>query len=222
MRACPVTGPRNGGRFPYAIDPGETAPQPIRPKSLPALFAQGKHWRRSDGTWVRVKDMHPAHRANAARMLLRDAAGWAQKVSMATLSMPLDSSDDVLDALGKDWERTGNPEKWMRSTKLYRRLVKGLPRDAVVTVSGPGIAEQVMGCCGDCVERCDGRCSLCHDNPEMAAYIDRRVEVAAQVALRMALSILDDKSRAIEGATYDADDVESLIHEAARRIGVTL
>lgn len=109
------------------------APQPVRPKSLPKLLAQGKYWRRADGGWVRVKDMHPAHRANAARMLLRDAAEYAQQVAVAELLFTFDTPAEVVEATYvADRERSFDPEGWMRGTKLYRRLVKGLPTDHVV------------------------------------------------------------------------------------------
>lgn len=130
MTRHPNAGPHSDPWLRSGID-GEAAPvaaRPIRPKSLPRLFAQGKWWRRSSGEWVRVRDMHPAHRANAARLLLRDAADWAQKVAVAELRWMVDAPEDlIVAAYEQDRVRTADPVAWMRSTKLYRRLVKGLP-----------------------------------------------------------------------------------------------
>lgn len=121
-----MTGPVNGGRF--RADGSPRSGPDLRAKSLPELFKQGKYWRQQSGEWVRVKDMHPAHRANAARMLLRDAADYAVKVSTAETTVAFGAPDEVFErALQEDAARTRDPEAWMRSTKLYRRLTKGLP-----------------------------------------------------------------------------------------------
>lgn len=104
------------------------------PKTRRAYFDQGKYWRTADGTWIRVKNMSAAHRANIAAMLIRKAAtivdqiGYAEVMQLAhwsSLGMGEMAYDSVsADIERADAERTADPEKWMRSTKLFRSLSK--------------------------------------------------------------------------------------------------
>lgn len=191
----------------------------IRPQSLPALFAQGKHWRRADGTWVRVKDMHPAHRANAARMLLRDAAEYAQAVSVASLSLSLGAPDEVLEsAYQEDMAREASPVAWMRSTKLYRRLVKGLP--TIDDDNAPGYRVRDARDDGACPHGNVGLCTRCAE------------EFAQIRALRAVLAVLDATTDLISKnpmaptpageVRFMVQDVRGMVEHAARQIGVTL
>lgn len=104
------------------------------PRGYAGLFRQGKWWKAGDGTWIRVKDMTPSHRANTAVLLLRNASviadriGWIEFAQMShwiSLGMGEMAAEDAEEATFRDDERrTADPEKWLRSTKLYRSLTK--------------------------------------------------------------------------------------------------
>lgn len=245
MWACPVTGVANGGRFPYAVDPGETqctyddrigmhrshcpidhfAAPAVRPKSLPKLLAQGKHWRRADGEWVRVKDMHPAHRANAARLLLRDAAEHARAVSMAELKWVFGAPEDVEARLAEaDRARLADPMAWMRSTKLYRRLVKDLPLDAEAVARLTALPDFTL--------------TIPVGGPPAVTYPTTPTDPAPKVdaadpweqdaqrrALRAVLAVFEERTKLggdLWSRAIRQSDVPAMVAEAAKQIGVTL
>lgn len=219
-----MTGPANGGRFPAPAtwEPNQEIPVGgtvgIRPKSLRRLFEQGKFWRTRDGEWVRVKDMHPAHRANAARMLLRKASEYAQAVSMADLHTLTAAPDEVVDdAFREDMERTADPEKWIRSTKLYRRLVKGLP-----VRHAEGVPVHPAGKCQVCDERRETGEIPAEPAPKAAAgacphgYVGRCTKCADRHGVLRAL-------RRVHALAYeDAPDLLSIVEQVAREMGVKL
>jgi hypothetical protein len=83
---------------------------------------------------VRVAEMDPEWRYNCARMLLRNAAGLADRYGWGEMQSPglAGLSDDNQMMLAEDmaqWdaERLANPQLWMATTSLYRALAAGLP-----------------------------------------------------------------------------------------------
>ena len=94
------------------------------PRTIRALFEQGVWWKGADG-WIRVADMHPTHRLNAAALLRRDAGGYAERVNLSELTLMgrLNAPDEVVDDWIREMEwRHKDPEWWMRSTALHRAL----------------------------------------------------------------------------------------------------
>jgi hypothetical protein len=88
-----------------------------------ALSNQGKWWRSKDGRYIKVKDMHPAHRANAARMLERNAQYLADVYSCALTAHCYDAPDDVFDSAAHEGDQASSePIKWIRGTAIYRAL----------------------------------------------------------------------------------------------------
>lgn len=221
-------------------DPDRVA-EPARPLAVPVpltdLFDQGKVWRARTGRWVRVKDMSDRWRRNTSLMLLRHAAHYAHQLSMAELvpSFRSDMPDEVLSALfTADEVRSRDPEAWMRSTKLFRRMVKGLP-DAPV----PG-RESTYACtvCGSTDEGHPAHPVCPHGfvdavgcNP-CAAVAARAAtgHTTAADALRAVLTALDQwvwDVRAAHGPearefTLYPSDVRRMVTDAAKQIGVTL
>jgi len=96
------------------------------PIDLRALYGQGKWWwSAGQSAWMRVKDMHPAHRQNAAAMLVREATNRAARLGAAELALYRSAPDEVW----AKWERVleernADPVAWMKGTKLYRSLMK--------------------------------------------------------------------------------------------------
>lgn len=151
-------------------EPGEKS----HPRGLIETFDQGRWWRTRDAGWVRIKDMHPTHRANAAALLIRQAPALASRVSwieFATLDrwlafgmgkMAADAVESEMAAL--DERRTTDPEEWMANTKLYRSLTRPRKRDAErwpSSMANTGILPNAHRC-ADCTfttasdERMDG------------------------------------------------------------------
>ena len=100
------------------------------PRSIAQMMDQGKWWKTADEGWVRIKDLTPAHRLNAAKGMMRAAAtiefqyGW-------NVTLMLGNADDgvagpIMDELDNN---SANPRKWLRRTKLYRKMIKGLAPD---------------------------------------------------------------------------------------------
>lgn len=101
------------------------------PVPLTRVYNQGKVWLPAAGQWIRIKDMTPRHRLNSARMLMRQAETRAMQLGFAELCIMRGAPDVVVDDwLREDGERLNDPQKWMRETKLYRALIKGLQVDA--------------------------------------------------------------------------------------------
>jgi hypothetical protein len=95
---------------------------------------QGKWWRMRGGEWIKIKKMTPAHRANVARLLVRNAAKIEFQDSMSALSYLGEAPDEVVDEVLAESERNAaDPQAWVRSTKLYRKLTKQVKKiDALV------------------------------------------------------------------------------------------
>lgn len=90
---------------------------------ISVLIRQGKWWRGKDGRYIKVKDMHPKHRANAARMLERNAGNFAAKFGWAITTHYIDAPDDVMDyACREEDEALADPLRWIRQTAIYRAL----------------------------------------------------------------------------------------------------
>jgi hypothetical protein len=112
---------------------GMAPPPPDAPRSLRELFDQGKWWKGRDG-WIRVKDMTPAHRLNAARVLLDRAALYAEAFAWSDYRFAFGAPDEVVDSVFHEMEqRDADPAAWMRNTKLYRKIIKGVKIDASPT-----------------------------------------------------------------------------------------
>lgn len=113
----------------------EAYPAPVqgpRRVTMSWLLHQGDVWQPKDRPLVRIADMDAEWRYNTAQWLERYAERLAlsEQWSMAMLAAgPLgpsgdaacDAFDSAIDAMGVD------PLGWLRSTPLYRALVKGLP-----------------------------------------------------------------------------------------------
>ncbi len=111
---------------------GMAPPPPDAPRSIREMFGQGKWWKGRDG-WIRVKDMTPAHRLNAARVLITKAPLYAEAVSWSDFCgmLAFNAPDDVVDSMFHEMgQRDADPAAWMRSTKLYRKITKGVKVDA--------------------------------------------------------------------------------------------
>lgn len=102
-------------------------------------YHQGEWWQQKDETWIRVADMTPRHRGNSARMILRHAAVVSARlkraerfrlwVEMASPMGPSEISGIKHDIDERARERTQDPQKWMRSTALFKALADGLTGD---------------------------------------------------------------------------------------------
>lgn len=100
------------------------------PRGIQAMFDQKKYWRTRNNGWVRIKDMTPSHRLHVARMLMRSAATHEFRYGLAVVNLLGDADDGIAGPIMHEIERNMlDPEKWLRGTKLYRRLVKGLAPD---------------------------------------------------------------------------------------------
>jgi hypothetical protein len=117
------------------------------PKSAPArtgmswfeYLIQDKQWQPNGKPMVAIADMDPEWRYNAARFLERRAAVIGQRYSLAQTmwfaaitSSPLGPSENSADSIQSDMEReeaeiARDPVAWIRTTKLHRALVAGLP-----------------------------------------------------------------------------------------------
>lgn len=116
--------------FPPANPPGV-------PRTWHAYLNQGEWWKTQADEWVRIADMTPGHRANAAALMQRAAASIEMRYGISMLGLYANAPDDVIDAfLVEDARRQGDPERWIRSTVLYRALIAevkkfdGAARDA--------------------------------------------------------------------------------------------
>lgn len=95
-----------------------------------ALLNQGKTWIPKGAAPVRVADMEPRWRFNAARFLLRHAGSIAMHYNFGEVEW-LTAKDVIEVHVGEvlesaQEERAGHPVEWMRSTPLYKALVQGL------------------------------------------------------------------------------------------------
>lgn len=126
-------------------------------RALQAYLNQGDVWFPKDRPKVRVADMDPSWRHNAARFLERRAESLAHRYTFGLVSSgsrptwgdvvgevdgkPVFSatalstfelmSDAALDAFDAEMDEiTRRPLEWLRTTALYRALVAGLPDGA--------------------------------------------------------------------------------------------
>jgi hypothetical protein len=104
-----------------------------------AYFNQGEQWVPDGKPPVRIVDMDPAWRHNAARFLIRNAGAYLFRYDLGELSTIWDGGflapsvgsqadrdlDEEIDLA--QTQRAGDPATWMRSTVLYQALVDGLP-----------------------------------------------------------------------------------------------
>lgn len=116
--------------FPPANPPGV-------PRTWHAYLNQGEWWKTQADGWVRIADMTPGHRANAAASMQRAAASIEMRYGISMLGLYANAPDDVLnDALSESEQHQIYPERWIRSTVLYRALIAevkkfdGAARDA--------------------------------------------------------------------------------------------
>lgn len=76
---------------------------------------QTEVWFHRDGP-LKIKDMPVPHRRSAAKYLLMTC----KQLALVSL-MYLDEEPPAQEV----WARIGAPQKWVRSTPLYRRLIQG-------------------------------------------------------------------------------------------------
>lgn len=90
---------------------------------ISVLNDQSKWWRGKDGRYIKVKDMHPKHRANAARMMERNARSIAVSHGAAITRHCADAPDEVWESATREQdEALVDPLKWIRETPIYRAL----------------------------------------------------------------------------------------------------
>lgn len=97
------------------------------------MLNQGKWWVPADGKPVEIKRMCDSHRRNAARVLLRHAAGHADVYGIGEAAAvfgdfaPADDTGLMSEAAEQAHEeRLADPQAWMRTTPLFLALVDGL------------------------------------------------------------------------------------------------
>lgn len=90
------------------------------------LLNQDKWWRSNDGRVERLSQMDRGHRLNLIAYLERNALNIAEAEYRELSGYGVELPDDVEATLD---ERMRNPEKWIRSTPLYKRLVALTLRD---------------------------------------------------------------------------------------------
>jgi hypothetical protein len=120
----------------------EVTPKPAVAKAGMSWFGylnQGERWQPNGKPLVAIADMGPEWRYNAARYLERHAVAIGERYSLAATlwfaaitSSPLGPSDNAADSIEADIDReevdiVRDPVAWIRTTKLHRALVAGLP-----------------------------------------------------------------------------------------------
>lgn len=98
-----------------------------------AYVKQGETWVPKDRDPIKISDMDPRWRANAARWLLRQAGVVEFYYTAVELSrLRADMSDHVADALTQETDRRADdPQAWLKTMPLYQALVKDLPELAI-------------------------------------------------------------------------------------------
>jgi hypothetical protein len=102
---------------------------------------QDEEWVPNGKPPVRIADMDPSWRYNAARFLARNADTYLFRYDLGELSAvfgdPLSPSQGsmAMEAMEEEMDlaqtiRHHDPEAWIKSTPLYQALVKDLPDDA--------------------------------------------------------------------------------------------
>ncbi len=104
-----------------------------KPMSVTARFDQGEWWRTRDGRWLRIAEMEPGHRYNAAAMLMRSARAQAFRYAwdfdgMVGAHDGGDVAHDALERMSAEITRQSikDPQGWLRGTALYQALTAGL------------------------------------------------------------------------------------------------
>jgi hypothetical protein len=105
-----------------------------------AYLDQGDLWVPNGKPPVRIADMDPAWRHNAAAFMVRNAKGYEFHYSLGEVlsiwggqfaprlgSMSADAVEQGCEEAQA--ERAADPEAWVKTTQLYRALVKDLPDD---------------------------------------------------------------------------------------------
>jgi hypothetical protein len=110
-----------------------------KPMNIVSRFDQREWWLTKDGRWLRIAEMEPGYRYNAAAMLMRSAPRQAFGYAMSFAGMvdAHDGDDMAHDALERMAEETwskidDDAEGWLRETALYQALTAGL------TIQGDG------------------------------------------------------------------------------------
>ena len=94
------------------------------------IFDQGKVWTGADGL-IQIKDMSDRHRRNVARLLMRETERILDAIAWSEFNALREASEDVvIDWFREMHEREADPQKWMASTKLYKRMIKDLPPES--------------------------------------------------------------------------------------------
>lgn len=122
-----------------------------RARFIRALLDQGEVWFPNGKPRVQITDMDPAWRHNAAAFLVRHAQSYAFQYGIGEMeslfrvkardifgetvnigptpgSMAYDSVERGMEEAQA--ERDADPEAWLKSTTLYKALVKDLPDNA--------------------------------------------------------------------------------------------
>lgn len=96
-------------------------------RTIADLYGQGEFWRSQDVGWVRISEMSGSHRANLAAWLIRHAGVIAWRVGHAELTSLGEAPDEVFASWEyEDKQRADAPERWMRSTPLFKAVTKGI------------------------------------------------------------------------------------------------
>lgn len=100
-----------------------------RPRRWSALLDQTEWWKTGDGSYIRVAEMEPRHRANTVRWLMRRAGALVDAMGIQDLPLLYGAPEEAVDAyMREDEERLNDPEGWMSRTPLVQALRK--PVDA--------------------------------------------------------------------------------------------
>jgi hypothetical protein len=90
------------------------------------ILEQGKWWRTSDATWVRVREMELRHAFFTLALLERKAPDLAVRYAFAPVFF--DAPDEVQAELDM---MVNNPQRWVRSTELYQSLLQHVTKEAM-------------------------------------------------------------------------------------------
>jgi hypothetical protein len=135
-----------------------------RARFIRALLDQGEVWFPNGKPRVQITDMDPAWRHNAAAFMLRHAQGYLFHYDLGEIATfltgPLAPNPDSMafDSLERGMEeaqdeRSAAPEAWLKSTALYKALVKDLPENAA----------ELAKHWSDCAIRTDGGACSCQE-----------------------------------------------------------
>lgn len=94
---------------------------------LNEYLRQGEVWKPKDRDPVRIADMDDTWRYNAVRFMQRHAGSLAMKYQAAALNAMWVGADFDGHWFDEDQAPTARPERWIKTTKLYRTLLATLP-----------------------------------------------------------------------------------------------